>query len=134
MCFLKLNFQLKDHLHNNCLFYILTIYCKYLPFSLSLALQLRIPNLAGVQNGRTISSKNQCFDKKCFLLRLISKIAVIFMPITCFTFSLFIAFAFIFYAISSLLNVNLFLFQFLSHDILMHIPILTGVQIGRISR
>ena len=42
--------------------------------------------------------------------------------------------AFIFYAISSLLNVNLFLFQFLSHGILMHIPILTGVQIGRISR
>ena len=49
---------MKGHLHNNCLFYILTINCKYLSFSLSLAFQLRILNLAGVQNGRTISLKN----------------------------------------------------------------------------
>ena len=66
MCFLKLNFQLKDHLHNNCLFYILTIYCKHLPFSLSLALQLRIPNLAGVQNGAPLAQRTSVLIKSVF--------------------------------------------------------------------
>ena len=55
---LKLIFQDEGHLYGNCLFYILSIYYKFLLFFqfLSSSIRMHIPILTGVQNERI--SKN----------------------------------------------------------------------------
>ena len=68
---LKLNFCDEGHLHGNSLFYIPSIYRKYIIFEfLGCGICMHIPILAGVQNGHLSHLKKSVFLLKNVLFEV----------------------------------------------------------------
>ena len=120
MFFLRLLFRDEGHLYVNCLFYIQTIYPKYLLFQLlSGGIHMDISIITGVQNGRTSLWKSSHILLKTFFFRLYFRNEG-HLYANC-----------LFYILP--IYYNCLLSQFLSGRIRMHIPILRGVQNERTS-
>ena len=120
MFFLKLFFHHEGHFYVNCLFYIPTIYLKYLLFQFfSYGIRMHISILTGVENGHISRLKESVFCQKMFLLKLLLDDEGHFYA-NCLTYI-------------PTIYLQSLLFQFFSRGIRMYIPILTGVQNGHIS-
>ena len=116
---MRLYFRDEGHLYAKFLFDILTIYPKCHLFQFfSCGIRMDIPILTGFQNGHICRQKNQSYFAKSFSFwSFISEMNVTSIPIVCSIFLLFI------------LNASIYS----SLVLRMYIPVLTGVQKGRIS-
>ena len=117
---LKLNFSDECHLYANCLLYILIICRKYLLFLIrNCSIRMNIPIQTGFQNGSINPwRKSHIFRKKMFFLKLTFQDEG-HLYTYCLLYIL-------------IIYCNLLLFQISGYGIRMHIPILIGVQNGRI--